>query len=189
MIKLTNYCFLSLLVLFGCSCKSEELKEASNLEGIQTAVSFIDAMQNKRFSEVYEYLHPKLKRDWGRRPVALWNFSDYVVESKFVLPDNFISTLMAESQQHEWPKYLFAEILKLAHEQNAFPIDMAAYRSDRGLIESVDFGKSDKIFTIRNGDKKQLRLYLSLEGELWKIFMLEQRGNGSTITWPKGVME
>lgn len=185
MIKLMHYYPAALLVLLGVSCSSE-LRESSDQKVIQSAVSFIDALKNERFAEAYEYLHPKFKKRWERNPVTLWNFSDFTSASRFTLPDDFVSKAVSEGKQHEWPKYLFAEIMKLAYEQNAFPIDITALSSGNGTLGLSDADASERIYTITDGGEIEIRLFMSVVNESWKILRIEQLSNGLFVSWPKG---
>jgi hypothetical protein len=188
MIKRVNFCFAVLLVSFGVSCTSE-LKESSDTADqkvVHTADSFVDAMKNEKFSEAYEYLHPKLKKNWKQRPVTLLDFSDFTVATRFTLPDDFISNTLSEDKQDEWPKYLFAEIMKLVFEQNAFPIEIAALSSINGSLELPASGGSERVYTISDGDKIEVKLFISEVSESWKILRIEQLSNGVFVSWPKG---
>jgi hypothetical protein len=189
MIKLYKYYVVLLSVFYGLSVPAEEAKKDSNQEVIQVAVSFIEAMQTEKFAGAYRYLHPDLKKNWGRKPVTLLDFSDYTVASKFTLPDNFISDLMIEQNQNEWPVYLFAEIMKLAHDQEAFPIDITAFESQNGSIELLNVRDTESVYTVPNDDNMKIKIFMSIVGDSWKILKIEQSGNGPVALWPKGMVE
>jgi len=176
-----------LVTLLGFSCTSEDLKKSDDHLAKKTATAFIDAMQNLKFGDAYDYLHENFKSDWRRRPVTLLDFSGYVSNSKFSIPENYISKIMEEPKQNDWPKNLFIEIMKLAHQQNAFPVDVNIFSSPDGKKKLLGAGKGEKIYSVSNDLEKRIDVVMSFDNESssWKILRIVQINGNSVLTWPE----